>query len=275
MDINEMAAHYAEQDVRVVGVFRAAVPAHTTLHTHSAERLTPTPGYVFVTKGSGTFVFNGTPYTVQAGTVLHGGRQMTLTMRTESAELEYTLVRYTLGAQGAAPVRSGPIAHEVFQLEPGFHPAIAELLGQLYESFFMPGHMALLRTGSLAKMLLYELFSACLNRQNDSSREMVEQARDYIHTKYMEPITLQKLADRYGKSAQSFSYFFKKHTGVFPIDYLIQHRMKRAQELLTTGSGTIKQIAESVGYADALYFSRLYKKFYGYTPSQAQQISED
>lgn len=213
---------------------------------------------------------------MQAGTVLHGSKQMTLTMQTADAELEYTLVRYTLGDQGGVSVRSHPLANEVFALEPGFQqPAVAELLNQLYDSFYTPEHMALLRTGSLAKMLLYELFSACLNRQNDSSREMIEQARAFIHARYMEGITLHKLAARYGKSAQSISYFFNKYTSVFPIDYLIQHRMKRAQELLATGSGSIRQVAESAGYADALYFCLLYKKFYGYTPSQAQQISED
>jgi YesN/AraC family two-component response regulator len=52
---------------------------------------------------------------------------------------------------------------------------------------------------------------------------------------------------------------------------LIQHRMKRAQELLTLGNYSIKQVAASVGYEDALYFSRLYKKHFGYTPSQSQR----
>nr|WP_285874008.1 helix-turn-helix transcriptional regulator [Halalkalibacter oceani] len=65
-----------------------------------------------------------------------------------------------------------------------------------------------------------------------------------------------------------FSYLFQKFAGAGPIDYLIQYRMNKAYELLMTGQFTIKNVAQSVGYADAYYFSRLFKKYKGVSPSR-------
>jgi AraC-like DNA-binding protein len=272
LDINALAAHYTGRIVTVAGVFKAVIPANSTYHSYTKERRTPTSGYVFIVRGSGSFIFNETTYPLQSGMVVHGGPQMTLTMTTEDSELEYILVRYSLeGVDSTAQPTHPSLTNDHFQLEPGANPILSEHLNQLYESLFTPGNMALLRTGFLFNMIIYELFASCLNRLNGNSKDMIALARDYIHNHYMDTLNLQKLADIHGTSPQSFSYFFKKYTGVFPIDYLIQHRMKRAQELLTLGNYSIKQVAASVGYEDALYFSRLYKKHFGYTPSQSQR----
>jgi AraC-type DNA-binding domain-containing proteins len=271
LDYNEMAGQFAGNLVTVVGVFKARLPANGTFHSHTAVKPTPSPGFVFVTRGSGSFRFNEATYDLQAGTVLHGGQQMALTMSTGESELEYILVRYTLKAAETSPYPSNKgIMDKHFIMEAGTNPILAGYLEQLYESFYTPGNMALVRTGFLFNIIVFELFSACLNRMQGGGKEMVEHAKRYIHNHYMEPLNLRNLSERHGTNPKSFSYFFKKYTGVFPIDYLIQHRMKRAQELLVEGNYTIKQVAESVGYEDALYFSRLYKKHYGYAPSQAR-----
>ncbi|MFD0672880.1 helix-turn-helix transcriptional regulator [Cohnella sp. GCM10027633] len=63
-----------------------------------------------------------------------------------------------------------------------------------------------------------------------------------------------------------FSYLFRKYVGIGPIDYLIQYRMNRARELLATGQFSVAEVARSVGYLDAYYFSRLFKKHAGLPP---------
>ncbi|MFC3799071.1 helix-turn-helix domain-containing protein [Cohnella sp. GCM10012308] len=271
LDINAIAERYAGSLIKVVGVFRAAIPPNTTFRSHTQAFPTPSPGFVFGIRGSGIFIFDGTSYELQTGKVLHGGEGMSLTMRTEASELEYFLVRYTLHEAGQ-PDPSSAAVHKPFELDPGITPAMAELLNQLRESFYASGSLAAIRTGYLFQMLLHETLSSSLNRHNDDNREIIEQARNYIHSHYMQSLSVAALAERHGLSAKSFSYLFHKHTGVFPIDYLIQHRMKRAQELLTMSDAGIKQIAASVGYEDALYFSRLYKKHFGRAPSQARRI---
>jgi iron complex transport system substrate-binding protein len=60
---------------------------------------------------------------------------------------------------------------------------------------------------------------------------------------------------------------FKSRHHTSPIDYLIQVRMNKAKELLLNTEHTLKEIAESVGYSDSYYFSRLFKKITGSAPT--------
>ena len=67
---------------------------------------------------------------------------------------------------------------------------------------------------------------------------------------------------------------FKKETGVSPADYLLKERMGLAQKLLSSGISnkfsaySISQIAEACGYSEPLYFSRVFKKYFGVAPSE-------
>lgn len=67
---------------------------------------------------------------------------------------------------------------------------------------------------------------------------------------------------------------FKKETGVTPHDYLLGERMKLAARLIVSGMSnqysrySVGQIAEMCGFADPLYFSRVFKKYYGCAPSE-------
>jgi AraC-like DNA-binding protein len=270
LDINALAGQYAGRLAAVIGVFHAVLPADRIFNSYTETRPTPSPGFVFVIRGCGSITFNDTAYELHPGMIVHGGEQMSVSMQTEASELEYILVRYTLqdADETAGPPASLSVIREHFSLGPVVTPALRELLGQLSESFYTSGNMASIRTGYLFQMALHDVFSTCLNRQNGNNRDVIEQALAFIHTHYMDSLNLRKLAERHGLSPKSFSYLFHKYIGVSPIDYLIQHRMKRAQELLEMSSYSIRQIAASVGYEDALYFSRLYKKHYGTAPSQ-------
>lgn len=63
---------------------------------------------------------------------------------------------------------------------------------------------------------------------------------------------------------------FKKEVGMSPLEYLIELRMKTAERLLTLWAAgyTITQIAEMCGFDNSLYFSRVFKKYYGCSPTQ-------
>ena len=68
------------------------------------------------------------------------------------------------------------------------------------------------------------------------------------------------------------SRIFKSETGSAPIRHLIRIRLEKARELLEGGyQGSIQEVAALVGYDDAYHFSKLYKKHYGVSPSQARK----
>lgn len=66
---------------------------------------------------------------------------------------------------------------------------------------------------------------------------------------------------------------FKKEVGVTPHEYLTQYRLQRAKDILVSGvtnrysNYSVTQIAEACGFSDPLYFSRVFKKYYGVAPS--------
>jgi AraC-like DNA-binding protein len=67
-------------------------------------------------------------------------------------------------------------------------------------------------------------------------------------------------------SEESFCHLFRKSIGVPLHKYITQVRLKEARRLLKYSSESISQIAYSVGYDDPLYFSRIFKRYYGVSP---------
>jgi AraC-like DNA-binding protein len=76
----------------------------------------------------------------------------------------------------------------------------------------------------------------------------IKAAIEFMKANLHRHITLKELAKIAGVSQSHLSYLFPKHIGTSPIDYLIQLRIERAQELLATTSDSIKEVMVSVGY---------------------------
>ncbi len=232
---------------------------------HTSDRPTPHAGFVFALRGQAVFTFNGTPYELTSGIVVHGARGMTLRVDVGTSGFDYALIHYTLSA---APGEPQGYTGTHFVLETGENPRITELLHLLQASVTTPGHLQAVRTKELFYSTIYEALSCARNRMNRESRNAVEHVLEYIHTHYTEPLNLEKLAGLVDMDIKKFAYVFHKYVGVYPIDYLIQHRMSRARVMLATSNSSIRNIAESIGYGDSHYFSRLFKKYTGCTPSE-------
>ena len=103
--------------------------------------------------------------------------------------------------------------------------------------------------------------------------ERMARARAYIETHFAEPLCLDDLAARCGMGAQRFSYCFARVHRVRPMNLLISLRLEQAMRLLQTDM-RVKDVAHAVGYDDPLYFSRLFKRHYGCSPSEARRDPE-
>lgn len=65
-----------------------------------------------------------------------------------------------------------------------------------------------------------------------------------------------------------FYKLFKNETGISPVDFITKQRISQAEIMLTNNRFSIKDIAYSVGFSDPLYFSRVFKKYTGASPSE-------
>ena len=101
-----------------------------------------------------------------------------------------------------------------------------------------------------------------------------EQIKTYIDQNYYKKITVESIASKFYLNKNYVRSLFVKHLGISPKQYIQKVRMDRAGFLLSTTNEDVKLIANSVGYDDSLLFSKMFKVYYGVSPSQYRSQSE-
>lgn len=109
----------------------------------------------------------------------------------------------------------------------------------------------------------------CFN--NKSIKLILRKAIDYIHEHYTEQVTLNEVAENIYVSTFYISRMFKKELGKSFVDYLNDVRIEKSKELLKDVKYKTYEVAEIVGISDPHYFSRLFKKYSGMTPSDYRE----
>lgn len=105
----------------------------------------------------------------------------------------------------------------------------------------------------------------------------IKQAVRYLSYQFAKQISIDDLSRSLGYHRTHLSKMFKQYTGLSPMQFLLKVRMERAKELLSGQVHlSIDQVASSVGYSDALYFSKQFRKTFGSSPTEfrAYQRSE-
>ena len=98
--------------------------------------------------------------------------------------------------------------------------------------------------------------------------EIVDEAVKYIEENFAdEDLSLNQLASHVNVSPNPLSTIFSQQTGHTFIKYLTEYRMNKAKELLKCTSMRSSEISEAVGYKDPHYFSYMFKKTVGMTPT--------
>jgi two-component system response regulator YesN len=98
--------------------------------------------------------------------------------------------------------------------------------------------------------------------------DIIAAARSYIEANFAGNISLESVAESIALSPPYFSRLFSSQAGKTFIDYLTDLRMAKACQLLREGKLSIKEISSAIGYSDPNYFSRIFKKIIGQTPSE-------
>lgn len=115
--------------------------------------------------------------------------------------------------------------------------------------------------------LLIQLLSVIAQKKNmDSQSVGIKRAIAAIRAEYNIDESLESYAKNSGYSKYHFIRLFKEATGLTPIEYRIQIRLENACSLLRSTSYSMREISEAVGFTDAAYFSRLFKKRFGQSP---------
>jgi AraC-like DNA-binding protein len=93
----------------------------------------------------------------------------------------------------------------------------------------------------------------------------------WMHANVAATLTLEQMAARAALSKSHFIRLFKQQTDYSPMDYFIHLKMQRACALLAFSQKTVREIALDIGYDDPYYFSRVFHKVVGVSPSGYRQ----
>ncbi len=139
-------------------------------------------------------------------------------------------------------------------------------INELYTSLLDTGPDALREWLERTSLSLREKL---ITARNKSTKSFVNQAVEYVHNNYAdEELSLDSVCSELGVSNSYFSTIFKKETGKPFISYLTDYRMDKAVEMLVGTNEKSYIIAKNTGYTDPNYFSYVFKRRFGVSPSK-------
>lgn len=115
------------------------------------------------------------------------------------------------------------------------------------------------------------------NRLMHGSQETVNdhivRAASFIENGFTHDLSLSEIAAAAGLSEQHFCRVFKRDTGMTPIEFLIKKRIAEAKALLRDTDLPVSEVAGAVGFTDRSYFTSVFRKYEGFSPSEYRKTS--
>lgn len=108
-------------------------------------------------------------------------------------------------------------------------------------------------------------------RQQERTGSVVDKAKAHIRQHFLGDLSLEAIAKEVGISPYYLSKLFKESEGVNYIDYVTKLRINYAKERLSGSDRSVKEVCYESGYSDPNYFSRIFKKWVGVTPTEFRE----
>ncbi len=155
---------------------------------------------------------------------------------------------------------------------------IVEECGKELNDNYGPGLIKAEDPDTVKELFLYAMLQLTqeILIQNNKQNTVISKAQDYIRQNYNKDISLESTAEIVNISPYYFSKLFKEEAGTNFSDYLTDLRINRAKELLNQDPDmNIKEISIEAGYSNPNYFSRIFKKWTGMTPTEMRDAIKD
>lgn len=260
--INQIVDYFAEAPLHFVEAYAHEIPIRQASSGHTAI---DSSGLVFTCSGSAYVAVDGAQYKLEQGVLLHAAPKMKLNIHVIGDEpWRYAVVNYRLPVEEQ---QQFPLYLQNFVMHTVSSASLSQQLTTLIARYQLAVPLTKLQAKTDFYQLLRLMLQAVQQQTKTSKTELMLQAVEFMHESYSKPISVTQISQYVGIERRRFAYLFERYTGMTPNHYLTSFRMKRSRELLRAQHYTVAQVAELVGYHDSFYFSRVFKKYNGISPS--------
>ena len=256
MSYNELATYFVNAFMAFQHIYidKVQVQEHTSICECS--------GFVVSLSGKVTITVEGTTYILEPGMILHVPKEAKLTKKSvERKPVQVAFVYYRILNEDRV------LSNEHFKLQIENKERLKANIVELKKYNEQPVTTATLKCQLLFLTLLDTIIDGVRQYDEKEHNYRIEEILHFIHEHYQEQLSVTHIADLFQIERRHLAYLFKRYTGMSPLNYLTEYRIRRSKELLRQADYSIAKVAELVGFEDNLYFSRIFKKRTGYSPS--------
>lgn len=169
----------------------------------------------------------------------------------------------------------------VFRHDNKDHKEVNQLISSIYTVFREQGicyEMAVQQDISKIFEYIFRKFDSWprveVSRVQFSAQIRIQKMLKYIYENYAQMVTLEDIAGAANISRSEAGRCFKAYMGCSPVEALIQYRLQNAQRLLEETTLTLQEISYECGFHSVNYFSRQFRKNYGYAPGKNRKLGK-
>ena len=230
----------------------------------NAKTMANAAGLIFPINGMADVKIINTNYRLKKGRIIHVGPNFPIQcIATNDTQFEYAVIYFQLSD---GEHEKSALYQSHFALQLAEHMKLMNMVQQLIELNNKGSHLSFLQSKALFLNILEEII-LLMKVKDDPIKENIALILTYIQENFTKNITVSDIALRFNWERRKFSYVFEKRMGISPNVYLTDLRIQKSKMLLRSSDFSIKEIAKRVGYTDYFYFSRVFKKVTGLSPS--------
>ena len=239
---------------------------HSSQHSHDFIEL------FYIVEGEGSFIISNQEYKVKKNDMVIINPNVN---HTEKSSDDDSMEYITLGFDGVSLNKKDSDIIEDIIIYPDDRIEISFLIRFLLDELKKDDHQVFNIGQNILEMIILKLDQyQTIQAQVSSDKKInstIYEVKKYIDLNYSDSISLDDLAQLSHLNKYYLSHSFKEETGVSPIQYLNETRIKNAKILLESSNYSISEVARFTGFSSQSFFSQRFKEITDWSPSQYRE----